>query len=423
METTLCHTAIPKKKLRSMELKRAAKMEKERLLNQHVLFYKDTEEGPIEQFAYDWVATRGLFTRPPTETEVDEFFEAINEYLEKDGLVIDMHEWIDVAQRSFSRFTGYDWYGCSVEQNPLVIGSTRFAKMQIPPREPFLVEGTQPVFLAKSTNQILGWRGLGKTNIGLTLAGVMSIGGEWIDMTAPKPRRVLYIDGELPMEQLQERVQTFTKPNANLLLVSRDILGQQLNLLPQKGKLGAVITPMRDRLVQEIHKHGVEVLFLDSLSTLFPMPTNEEEMQIALQEEMQFYRSLGLCVVNLHHVGKLGSQRGHSRNDDTLDIQVRLDKVPGWQEGDGLCFSWEYLKVRHGARLTSGVVYSLDQQGQWAKVVTEVEREAINMLREGKSVRQIAAKLDVDRNKIQRLLKKVRPASGLETGQAEGKEF
>ena len=58
------------------------------------------------------------------------------------------------------------------------------------------------------------------------------------------------------------------------------------------------------------------------------MEANEEKEQLILQDRLQELRSRKLCVVTLHHLGKTGLQRGHSRNDDILDLQIQLNRAP-----------------------------------------------------------------------------------------------
>jgi hypothetical protein len=58
----------------------------------------------------------------------------------------------------------------------------------------------------------------------------------------------------------------------------------------------------------------------------------------------------------LHHAGKSGAQRGISRNDDLLDVQIDLRMVEGWEPGENLMFELTYSKVRHSASFQSQTV-------------------------------------------------------------------
>jgi len=76
----------------------------------------------------------------------------------------------------------------------------------IPPREVLMHENGQPIFYAQSRNQVIAWRGVGKTMFSLAMAGAFCSGGKVLDFQAGRACRVLYLDGELPQAQLQERV-------------------------------------------------------------------------------------------------------------------------------------------------------------------------------------------------------------------------
>jgi hypothetical protein len=107
-------------------------------------------------------------------------------------------------------------------------------------------------------------------------------------------------------------------------------------------------------IIEAIEKHEIQVLIFDSLATLFRFETNDERSWIELEDFFKLLRQkYRLCVITLHHAGKAGLQRGHSRGDDLLDVSIKLDKFPEWEPGDGLQFQLKYEKVRHGGYLES----------------------------------------------------------------------
>jgi hypothetical protein len=56
-------------------------------------------------------------------------------------------------------------------------------------------------------------RGVGKTHLCLTLAYAVASGGKFLKWEAPEPRRVLYIDGEMPGVAIQERLAALVDAN------------------------------------------------------------------------------------------------------------------------------------------------------------------------------------------------------------------
>src|SRR4030095_4351363 len=74
--------------------------------------------------------------------------------------------------------------------------------LELPPREPLL----DPVLPVRGLPMLPASRGIGKTYLALTIGYAVAAGDEALRWTAPVPRRVLYIDGEMPLEALQQRL-------------------------------------------------------------------------------------------------------------------------------------------------------------------------------------------------------------------------
>src|SRR4026209_2047392 len=75
-----------------------------------------------------------------------------------------------------------------------------FLSLDIPVREKIL----DPVLPTKGLGMVFGSRGLGKTHFGVGVALASSSGGQFLKWKAPKPRKVLMLDGEMPAGVLQE---------------------------------------------------------------------------------------------------------------------------------------------------------------------------------------------------------------------------
>ena len=76
--------------------------------------------------------------------------------------------------------------------------------LEIKPREMVL----DPIIPEKSLTMIYGLRGIGKTHVALGIACAVASGTHMLGWRAPKPRRVLLIDGESPGVMLRERLQS-----------------------------------------------------------------------------------------------------------------------------------------------------------------------------------------------------------------------
>jgi hypothetical protein len=159
------------------------------------------------------------------------------------------------------------------EPSPLVVFTARsFLKEEFRKREPIMVTSAQefPVFHTSSVNQVHAWRGVGKTNLCLALGNAMAKGESFLEWKAPRTFRVSYVEGELPGQELQERVRLLVGESDNFMVVTPE--AQPGSTIP------SIATEAGRRLVEDvIVTHQAEVVFLDSIPTLANIATNDEE--------------------------------------------------------------------------------------------------------------------------------------------------
>jgi putative DNA primase/helicase len=63
-----------------------------------------------------------------------------------------------------------------------------------------------PWLREKGTAMIYSPRGVGKTLLNLSAGYAIASGGTFLDWSAPEPRRVLYVDGEMTAVEMQHRL-------------------------------------------------------------------------------------------------------------------------------------------------------------------------------------------------------------------------
>jgi hypothetical protein len=228
-----------------------------------------------------------------------------------------------------------------------------------------------PVLTSSSINQIFAWRGTGKTMLALALAGAMANGTDFLGWHPTRKIKVVYVEGEMPDSQLQER--------------ARNIVGSTergyfriLTFFSQVGGIQPLSTP-EGRQALEAEIGDAEVLFLDSISTLGWFATNDEENWLEFLRWLNHLRQLGLCIIFLHHAGKSGMSRGHSRSEDMLDISIKLTRDAADEDVDWLKFTMEYDKFRGDRKGVRSTVVEY-QGGQWRD--TPVEKEKLQALEE-----------------------------------------
>ncbi|MFY9983803.1 MAG: AAA family ATPase [Chthoniobacterales bacterium] len=166
-------------------------------------------------------------------------------------------------------------------------------------------------------------RGVGKTWFALGLAGAIASGsqfGPW--PTGGSAASVLYIDGEMPLELIRDRVEMLQIRLDQLLILNHEHLfqkgGTALNLAEPK---------VQNRISELCIQHGVKALFLDNLSVLFGgLRENEADSWELVLNWLMSLRRQRIAVVIVHHAGRGGKEmRGTSRREDTAFWIIKLE--------------------------------------------------------------------------------------------------
>ena len=86
--------------------------------------------------------------------------------------------------------------------NARTMTAAEFLKLELPPRQKII----DPWLPEKGLVMAYSPRGVGKTLLGMTSAYAMASGSDFLGFKTARPRKVLYIDGEMPAESMQERL-------------------------------------------------------------------------------------------------------------------------------------------------------------------------------------------------------------------------
>lgn len=216
-----------------------------------------------------------------------------------------------------------------------------FLEMDIPPRPTLL----DPWLVEPSLAMIHAWRGVGKTNFALEVAWAVASGGQFLMWTAPKSRQVLYVDGELPMQELHARLRRISGRQCGdacpprLNLISPGLLDEQR--MPDLG------TDEGQHVISDALGNDTKLLILDNISTLVRSGAeNESGSWASIQDWLIWLRSEGVTVLLIHHTGKKGAQRGTSKREDILDVVLHLNHPKNYRPSDGARFTVEFEKAR-----------------------------------------------------------------------------
>jgi hypothetical protein len=221
-----------------------------------------------------------------------------------------------------------------------VVEASELLTMAFPARENIL----KPILPRSGTAMIFGPRGLGKTQLVTSMAVAVAAGGHFMSTwEAVKPAGVLYVDGELPGQVVQERfaraiLGAEKEPEAPLRILTPDL---------QELGMPDLATIEGQAAVEPFLTDDIALVILDSLSTLCRKgKENEGESWLPVQTWALDLRRRGFCVLFIHHSGKGGQQRGTSRREDILDTVINLKRAADYNPAEGARFEVHVEKAR-----------------------------------------------------------------------------
>ena len=262
-----------------------------------------------------------------------------------------------------------------------------------------------PILPERSLTMLYAPRGIGKSWLGLSIGLAVASGCPLLRWKAHRKWNVLYIDGEMPLIALKERLATIVLglgadvPNVGFRILAADNVEGGIGLSAEQG-----------RQALEPFLMNTDLLILDNLSTLFSIRSeSSSEAWSPIQEWLLGLRRQGLSVLFIHHSGTNGRQRGTSRREDVLDVVIGLRRPENYSPEDGARFQihFEKLRVRvegNGAVPFEAAVEPIKVDGReavrWAArdLTNPVRENALPLFLEGLTVRQVAEALGISKS-------------------------
>lgn len=283
------------------------------------------------------------------------------------------------------------------------VPADKLLALEIKPREMLL----DPILPEQGLAMIYGYRGTGKTYVAMAIAVAVATGGPFLKWHAPRPRSVLYVDGELPATTMQERVRTILGgclPPEILKFVTPDLQACPMpDLSTSDGQM---------RLEPLVA--GADLVVLDNLSALCKTGNeNEGQDWLSIQEWMLGLRKRGIAVLFAHHAGKNKSQRGTSKREDLLDTVIALKHPSDYDHSQGLRCEVHFEKTR--AQLGDAAKsFEVAMEGdptngaKWTLRSLEDSnaQKANELFSTGMSVRDVAEELGLSKSAVGRLRQK-----------------
>lgn len=239
---------------------------------------------------------------------------------------------------------------------PQTINVADLLALDLPPREdlvsPWLREGESMMLYAEP--------GVGKSFVALALALAVAGGGRLLDRwTAPRPRRVLYVDGEMPLDDIRDRV-ALLMPAAG---GDGEAIRRNLHFMarhrqsPDTAFIDLAREDSREALLTYAQENKIDLIILDNLSTLATI--DDENAASAFNAPVAFLLRLkqcGLACLLVHHSNKGGkSYRGSCKIATTFEVILSVESNPKHAGETATCFKLSWKKYRRKKSTTTGM--------------------------------------------------------------------
>src|SRR5262245_1156168 len=253
-------------------------------------------------------------------------------------------------------------------------------------------------------------RGVGKTLLGLSIGLAVASGNPLLRWSIPHPRRVLYVDGEMPLVSLQERLRAISIgldrdiPNDGFRILAADQLENAINLGSEEGQ--NALEPLLN---------NIDLLILDNLSTLCTTGSESaSDAWVPMQNWLLKLRRQGIAVLFIHHAGTNGRQRGTSRREDALDTVIALRRPEDYSSEQGARFEIHFEKLRNRADDRGAVAFEVSLESfavgghdaiRWSSrdLVAPILKRAAALFADAMTVREVATTLRISKSEAGRL--------------------
>jgi hypothetical protein len=272
---------------------------------------------------------------------------------------------------------------------------------EIKPKEYLLY----PWLPRSSICMIYAWRGRGKTFLALNIAFAVSHALEVMGWKSEKKFNVLYLDGEMDLDDLQTRLALLVKMyglndiSENLHFLTPD--EQECEMINIGSKEGQAV------IDQKIIEADIDLIIVDNFSTLANgIDENNSKDWDIVQKWMLSWKRRGKAILGIHHAGKNDMQRGSSKKEDIMHTVISLKKPEGYSNNQGARFNVIFEKNRsfHGADAApfeAWLKYDKDRPYWLTRDIEEdIESKIKKLIDAGKRPADIARELNMSKQTV-----------------------
>ncbi len=297
------------------------------------------------------------------------------------------------------------------------INPITFQQIQNDNPEP-IIHLLEPWLPYKGSALIYAAAGVGKTLFTLNVAYALCSGGNFLKYSAPSPKRVLYVDGEMTYSIMHSRLMDIVNQQGKLTEFTQDNF---FLLTPDKVyplKLPKIDTPEGQLFYNRImEENKIDVVIFDNFATLSVFDESSAEEWKFLQDWFIELRSGGKTIICVHHAGKDGKgYRGTSKMLDCVDTAISLQNLSGTVFESEITnvkkFKIDYQKSRTFGGLDSLAFEVILSMGVWTCESVEKNNttKIIEMYRDlGIKPNDIALELCINRSHVYKIIKKFCP--------------
>ncbi len=236
--------------------------------------------------------------------------------------------------------------------------------------------------------------GVGKSMFALSAALAIAGGGAFLgwkpeERKASNGWRVLYVDGEMHITDIQERARLLLNAVPGL---NRERVGENLCFLARQHQAPRALFPSiteQDGMAfmgERVRKGPFDLIVLDNFSTLGEVEDENAASSFnAIQQFLLNLKVQGVATMLVHHANKTGGDfRGSSKLAATFETIILLERLREEAEHGAAQFRVRWDKVRAGgpkrkvrdivAKLTSEEQFNEPDRLTWEFEAEELER-------------------------------------------------
>lgn len=292
----------------------------------------------------------------------------------------------------------------------LCLERSEFLRLEVPEKSVLL----GPWLTEQSIGLVSAWRGVGKGWFILGVINSLITGEPFGPWTTVNTVPCLYLDGEMPVQDLMERLQTLN-PSSRRTKVPFYVISDHWCISKGYKKSNLMSEEWRDEMRELLITKGVKFFVVDNIASLASgLDENSKQDWDPINSWLLDLRFIGVTTFLLHHTSKTGDQRGTSAREDNIDTSIRLIRPPGYTKEDGCKFILSFMKARVRTRYLSQITdlqfqHDEDKHGRaqwtWAGVKGESKKEILRRLNEGNSQAEVSRDLGIDKSYVSRVRK------------------